>query len=217
MKCSILTSLFLLGVTTLALPSGSIDERSEVVADTLGTMTYVGPITPGGQNYTISGTAEGQGLTRPTMWELQEIHKQILEKNPSFNPDDWSVPKLHGRASFDSSGDALNVLERRKLFCDVGDFCSTKHIMEGIDYLNKLPGGCHVGWGSVKCTRVSCSYHAGITLCNDNFHDISPKCTRLARMAQDVVDSCQEGTKVRGQQFDKNKFNVIVRHEDNHC
>lgn len=62
MKCSILTGLFLLGATTLALPSASNVERSVKRAEDLKAflppMTYVGPITPGGKNYSINGTAE---------------------------------------------------------------------------------------------------------------------------------------------------------------
>ena len=62
MKCSILTGLFLLSVTTLAIPSVSIDERSVERAENpdkfLAPMTYVGPITPGGKNHSINGTAE---------------------------------------------------------------------------------------------------------------------------------------------------------------
>lgn len=62
MKCSSIAGLFLLGVTTLALPSASIDERSVERAEDLdkflAPMTYIGPITPGGKNHSINGTAE---------------------------------------------------------------------------------------------------------------------------------------------------------------
>lgn len=62
MKCSTLIGLFLLSVTTLALPGASIDERSVERAEDLdkflAPMTYVGPITPGGKNHSINGTAE---------------------------------------------------------------------------------------------------------------------------------------------------------------
>lgn len=62
MKCSAITGLFLLSVTTLALPSASMDERSVKRAENmdkfLAPMTYFGPITPGGKNHSINGTAE---------------------------------------------------------------------------------------------------------------------------------------------------------------
>ncbi|MCJ1469154.1 hypothetical protein MMC07_007787 [Pseudocyphellaria aurata] len=163
MKCSILTSVFLLGVMTLALPSASsIDERSEEnfekIDGFLAPMTYVGPITPGGQNHTINGTAE-------------EVHSKIIELNPSFNPHDWHVPERNGRLLFGSRGGALNALERRKKagppLCDVFNYCNTRRIQRGIDYLNDLPGGCRVGWGSDKCSLISCSDNAGISICND--------------------------------------------------
>lgn len=57
-----MAGLFLLSVTTLALPSASIDEgsvkRDKDLKSVLGPMTYTGPITPGGKDHSISGTAE---------------------------------------------------------------------------------------------------------------------------------------------------------------
>lgn len=63
MKNSIFAGLLFLGVTTFALPSPSIEERTveKTTADidsVLGPMTYIGPITPGGNNHNITGTAE---------------------------------------------------------------------------------------------------------------------------------------------------------------
>ncbi|MCJ1263367.1 hypothetical protein MMC22_003237, partial [Lobaria immixta] len=207
MKCSAITGLFLLSVTTLALPSASMDERSVKRAENLdkflAPMTYFGPITPGGKNHSINGTAE-------------EVHKKILELNPSFNPYDWHKPGIDSRDVLDpalASREALDALEKRAKKpppnCNVFNYCNTGRIRQGIDYLNGLPGTCHVGWGSDKCARISCSYNSGITLCNDNYSDRAPPCRTLASFAQDIVNSCQSGNSVRGQLFDTDKFNII--------
>lgn len=102
--------------------------------------------------------------------EIQEVHERILELNPSFNPHDWPVPELNVRVSSDPN-DGLNALEKRgkagPAHCGVFDYCNTRRIQRGIDHLNRLPGGCHIGWGTEKCSPVSCSHDASIILCND--------------------------------------------------
>ncbi|KAH6676389.1 hypothetical protein B0J14DRAFT_560689 [Halenospora varia] len=90
-------------------------------------------------------------------------------------------------------------------------------IREGINYLSVLFGECGVQGGPGACTRISCSYNAGIYLCNDNSYAIFPNCGYLASYADDISGQCfiagRGNTLTCGQQFDTDNYNVCV-HSD---
>ncbi|KAF8864871.1 hypothetical protein BDZ45DRAFT_581397, partial [Acephala macrosclerotiorum] len=97
-------------------------------------------------------------------------------------------------------------------------------IEDGIYYLQHVNALCNVGKRS--CVRISCSYDAGIYLCNDqNWYDITPSCVYIASYAQDLINSCPSrlwnGKRwydaVCGQEFDTDNYNVIVHYADERC
>lgn len=112
-------------------------------------------------------------------------------------------------------------------------------IEDGIYYLQHVNALCNVGKRS--CVRISCSYDAGIYLCNDvtlscffcpthadweqNWYDIAPSCVYIASYAQDLINSCPSrlwnGKRwydaVCGQEFDTDNYNVIVHYADERC
>ncbi|MCJ1268637.1 hypothetical protein MMC22_008525 [Lobaria immixta] len=200
MNYSFFSILFLLTIKTLALPSAFGDEHSVEPINELDAlltpMTYIGPIDSSGETHRINGTAE-------------EIHEKILALNPEFNPHDWPRP-----ATSPAKGPS-SVLEKRSKIpppnCDFGEYVRTKHILYSIDRLNHLPGVCYADFGSGKCARISCSRYADIILCNDNDHAIALPCRSLAGHAQEIVNHCQLGTTVRGQIFDTDDYNVVIR------
>lgn len=51
--------------------------------------------------------------------------------------------------------------------CNVGYPANYKAIIDGISYLNNLPGDCYVAAGPATCTRISCSLQSAIDYCND--------------------------------------------------
>lgn len=68
-------------------------------------MIYEGPITPGGETYTLSGDAKVRSFlfhklfcynrlaffTNP-VFSIQGIYEQILQLNPSYNITDFNIP-----------------------------------------------------------------------------------------------------------------------------
>ncbi|KAK0125459.1 hypothetical protein ONS95_000528 [Cadophora gregata] len=102
--------------------------------------------------------------------------------------------------------------------CDKWDYCQTRRIQEGINYLNKVTAACTAS--AHQCVRISCSWHAGITLCNDQEDRLSAPCNWISTFAQDIVndtENCESPTPhltwphVKGQQWAGNKaYNVVV-------
>ncbi|KAF3479665.1 uncharacterized protein GIQ15_06641 [Arthroderma uncinatum] len=157
-----------------------------------GAMKYVGPITPGGANVTLEGTAE-------------HIHAQILKLNPKFNPGDFHD---------DKSDHELRTRSKTNTICGkiAGGRANIRHIDAGIRYLNSLPGGCYAPAGPRACIRISCSYGSAIYLCNDNNHSISPSCKYLATFAADIGNACRYNRRyINGQEFDSDRYNVILK------
>jgi hypothetical protein len=61
-------------------------------------MIYIGPITPGGENVTLEGSAE-------------EIHRHIKVLNPAFNPMDFEVVRL----AMDASVQSRDIIPRTRV------------------------------------------------------------------------------------------------------
>ncbi|MCJ1266942.1 hypothetical protein MMC22_006827 [Lobaria immixta] len=148
-------------------------------------------------------------------WNGTEIEELQLNST-LINRHDWNGTEIEEQSVAPGNRSSSALEKRVKQLpphCDVGDYVNTIRVQHAIDAISYLPGSCPVGWGTEKCTRISCHRNIGITLCNDNLHDISPLCRDLAEYAQTIVNECQSGTVVRGQVFDSNGFNVIVRAE----
>ncbi|KFZ12046.1 hypothetical protein V501_04417 [Pseudogymnoascus sp. VKM F-4519 (FW-2642)] len=202
------------------------------VAATNG-MTYVGPITPGGENVTLSGSVEARSEI-PFTQELiidknsfeQEIHEQIMVLNPAFNADDFEVVR-----KFKASG-----LSRRTInygCCGPNPGCTpapydswatysqtTKteinNPFAGVDYLYNLPGDCNTGPGGVA--RVSCSYNDAIFFVNTVQATKYASCQYIGQVAQNIIAGCGhewwEGIvhhwDVNGKECDEQGYCIIV-------
>ncbi|KAG4415866.1 hypothetical protein IFR04_010993 [Cadophora malorum] len=101
--------------------------------------------------------------------------------------------------------------------CDKWGYAENRRIKEGISYLNKVNAWCTAS--SHQCVRISCSWHSGITLCNDAEDRIQAPCNWISTFAQDVIDddNCQDPSAHRtfkaskGQKWAGNKpYNVVV-------
>ncbi|KFY84220.1 hypothetical protein V500_09469 [Pseudogymnoascus sp. VKM F-4518 (FW-2643)] len=147
-----------------------------VVAD----MKYIGPITPGGENYTLVGDAEG-------------IYNQILELNPSYNISDFNIPPLPKN---------LPLVGRTPtaVHCDVtANYARNDRIRDGIKFLNSLgAGNCYAA--AHTCRRPSCSWNNAIYFCNDLGYG----------MAQRGYDQCHHDDVISAQIFDTGNYNVII-------
>ncbi|KAI6764235.1 hypothetical protein HG530_008024 [Fusarium avenaceum] len=194
-------------VAAAALPDGS-----QVVADPLEgyeivPMQWKGVIKEGEAPISLNGT-------------IESIISQIQELNPEFE-------------LVEEETDASSGLEARNpsnIICNVGGsgYVDVVAARREQRYLRSLGTSvCGVDGGPGKCARVSCSYGDAIWLCNDNSHYIQPRCSYLADYVDRIISSCQSKTSsppcvsrpcppswtayfVRGQQFDTDRYNVIV-------
>ncbi|KAK2855559.1 hypothetical protein FQN49_005076 [Arthroderma sp. PD_2] len=188
-------------VTLLSSASFLADASPGRKFTTTDTMMYTGPVTPGGVNVTLEGTA-------------QQIYYQILKLNPDYHPEAFSaVPNA-------SALNASSMLEKRgrsHIICDPSGTLRAwrGHIEHGIAFLRRIPqgGDCSVK-GHRSCARISCSYDSGIFLCNDNPYWIERPCHLLGDYAEAILNRCQASVpKVSGQQFDTDNFNVLVKYD----
>ncbi|KAF1810898.1 hypothetical protein P152DRAFT_483602 [Eremomyces bilateralis CBS 781.70] len=209
LKTLLLVSFLVSSALANPAPLGSVRLGARNAAgqlDTLVTtkMKYTGPITPGGEDVELSGTAE-------------DVYNQIVHLNPSYDP------AAFGNNATDIAP-PLSKRDKSGLICNIGRHAQVGRIWQGISYLKSLPGGgtCGIDAGPAHCVRISCSWDSGIFLCNDNPWPIAPNCAYLATYAEDIVlscpysDECQPGAAafcnefVNGQRFDTDNYNVIV-------
>ncbi|KAF8461498.1 hypothetical protein BDZ91DRAFT_851006 [Kalaharituber pfeilii] len=151
----------------------------------LSELVFIGEVAEDGKNVTLRGTAES-------------IYKQILEINPHYNPWDFKQYREHHEkqekrdTTFRErvTPDDRQIFKRATYTCDVTwAHAETKHIVSGYKYLYSLNGHCYAEAG--RCARVSCSYNAGITICNANTdRRIGIWCPTIGGEAQWIVDHC---------------------------
>ncbi|PGH26477.1 hypothetical protein AJ80_01791 [Polytolypa hystricis UAMH7299] len=180
--------------------------------EVVGELTWIGSVEEGGPEYTFTGNAES-------------ILKEILALNPNY------APALEDPPPAENSTNVLAERSKGNIYCNFGGNGEIEvgRIEKEERYLRSLgTSKCHVGAGPGKCVRVSCSYNAGVWLCNDNKYAVSPRCTSLADYVRNIINRCQrhlyapcwwnEGKtcttvdewRVRGQQFDSDGYNVII-------
>ena len=164
MQISLITALAILGYLSpaFASPAGGelrVRSASDISAQeyaAMPDMEFVGPLTPGGPNVTIVGTAKA-------------IYESILEQNPSYNP--WDFPEYAERMAAQGLTDSSSVEKRQEshINCDfgtmVGEFSTQCN--EGLNYLDRIAGYCGAPPGHAGCSRVSCSHNCAMVLCND--------------------------------------------------
>lgn len=156
--------------------------------DAISAMEFVGPITPGGPDVILSGSAK-------------DIYEQIIELNPSYDvfefPDYVDALESQGinRENFETadlttrnpSVAARDALAKRdgvssmlkaelselrliapiQINCNVGTWIGNVHTQctEGLIYLRRL-GRARCGAKPRSCARVSCSNHCGMYYCS---------------------------------------------------
>ncbi|OAL66741.1 small monomeric GTPase [Trichophyton rubrum] len=182
--------------TAVSFGIGTTKVYASPLADTLpyptGPLTYIGPVEVNGKNVTLEGT-------------VQEIYSQVKDLTGSIlKPVD--IPK-------DDPKHKLQTRSKVSLNCHPqGGGANLRPIRDGIRYLNGLQGKC-IGVPRT-CTRVSCSWKAGIFLCNDNMRTVYVPCKQIAEYAQDIVNVCvtnPEVSSLRGQEFDSDNWNVVIK------
>ncbi|OTA52106.1 hypothetical protein K449DRAFT_427368 [Hypoxylon sp. EC38] len=164
-------------------------------------LTWTGNITNNGPEMSFNGSS------------FQDIEVQILQANPEFSWNDHQ-----------DTNDSITLSTRAKhhLSCDPNNiwWAQAFRIQEGIDYLRGKTGTCSMVAGPRVCTRISCSYKSAIWWCNDNDYPIQEDCSVWSDYAQDILDNCQTNdasSRVRGQEFSTNDWNIMVGFDDDHC
>jgi len=200
------------GLNVLAHPTADGIKRREPSAlpDTLGMLgeytivpgTWVGPITPGGPNINITG-------------HLQDVRKEILKLNPSYNAKDF--------AYLNTGHDNIASIAKRNAIlppnCNVPyPVAKTEYVATEILDLEGTPiQMCVTGPG--KCLAMAGTSDSSgcstIFVCSDESYEICPQSAYLGgNYAQRIMDDCAYTSNgvsyVHGQVFDTDGYNVIV-------
>ncbi|KAI7183849.1 hypothetical protein KC363_g8017 [Hortaea werneckii] len=162
-------------------------------------MSYIGPAFDGGGDVEVQGT-------------IESVAAQLREINP-----DWH-PGVVGKNT-PSKTDSAKRAEISPPLCndDLGGqrYARTAILSNGADYLKGLSGVLRQPPRS--CGRVSCSYDAGVTFCNDGNEAIPVAAAELGRRVDGIVGLCGDGgTRMftKGQVFDTDNWNVIAARSD---
>ncbi|KAI1036433.1 hypothetical protein LB505_002960 [Fusarium chuoi] len=194
-------------VAAAALPDGSQVVTGPLEGYEIVPMQWKGSIKEGEAPISLNGT-------------IESVISQIKELNPEFELLE------------DDTADSTAIEKRNpsNIICNVGGhgYVDVQAARREQRYLRSLGNSvCGVGGGPGKCARVSCSYGDAIWLCNDNSFYIEPRCSYLADYVDRIIAACQSKTSsppctskpcppswtayfVRGQQFDTDRYNVIV-------
>ncbi|KAI0887058.1 uncharacterized protein GGS22DRAFT_199365 [Annulohypoxylon maeteangense] len=202
MKTSSIFASAIFAAATLAIPIGRGSIRSSAGLPSgysLSNLTWTGNITEDGPEMSFTG------------FSFRDIDAQILDVNPDFT---W--PDVNG------TDPAVTSRSEAWLTCDPNNiwYAQAFRIEEGIDYLSKKTGQCHMDAGPRVCTRISCSYKSAIWWCNDNTDPIEENCLLWSHYAQEILDSCRSNdasNRVRGQKFSSADWNIMIGFDDDHC
>ncbi|KAH0439210.1 hypothetical protein CcaCcLH18_03005 [Colletotrichum camelliae] len=156
---------------------------------------------PGGETQILSGTVE-------------QVLDELRKINPNYD-EDFGIKNVTESELTDFVGPKADF-EGAPTACDGLELANTARIREGISHLDGVDGKPHRGAGPASCGRVSCSYNSAIWWCND-LKDTKAKELSSFREISDgalyVIKKCRvgESTRVAGQAFHKDNWNVIVR------
>ncbi|EMR72908.1 hypothetical protein MGN70_001760 [Eutypa lata] len=219
----ILPSLLALACKVIASPvegislfGGEEELLAQDTVDSVSSLEFVGPVTPGGPNVTLYGTAK-------------DIYEQILVLNPSYHVFDF--PEY--AADFAADGITREDLDTSKnpmrdLFspkrevatrasqynCKIGSYVGNYETQcaEGTVYLQKL-GNAWCGAKAKSCARVSCSHNCGMYLCSKLTKEKKVHCKSIAKDVWDIAGEC-------GIEFGEEIFTVLRargrKHFDSH-
>ncbi|KAL6922628.1 hypothetical protein ACHAP8_009289 [Fusarium lateritium] len=195
-------------VSAVALPEGVQVVSAPMEGYKVVPMQWKGVVKEGEAPVSLNGT-------------IESVIAQIQEINPEFE-------------LVDEEPEASSELEARSqsnIICNVGGNGGNVDVVAARReqrYLRSLGNSvCGVNGGPGTCARISCSYGDAIWLCNDNPHYIQPRCSYLADYVDNIIARCATTTNsppctvrpcppswsaqfVRGQQFDTDRYNVIV-------
>ncbi|KFY10844.1 hypothetical protein V492_04815 [Pseudogymnoascus sp. VKM F-4246] len=173
-----------------------------------GVLISVGPVTLGGPDVTLTGTAKS-------------IYEQILVLNPDYNPVDFGGKPIGSEASSTLAKKAHDSLLELTKRTSTGGCCNCnvppynvmqdfREFEEGWDYLVALGSrGC--GTGSSGVSRVSCSNNAAIWMVSTSQRATSSTCGHLGNLAKAVFfQRCTGGTDVTGQECDTGGFCILL-------
>ncbi|RMX87630.1 hypothetical protein D0868_14951 [Hortaea werneckii] len=184
-------------------------------------MSYIGPAFDGGDDVELQGTIESVAA------QLRDInpdwHPGVVGKNTPSKTDTAKRAEVSPNTTLLSKGFAEVIADKfdqiSPPLCndDLGGqrYARTRILSNGADYLKGLNGNCRQPPRS--CGRVSCSYDAGISFCNDGNNDIYVPCAELGRRVDGIVGLCGDGgTRMftKGQVFDTDNWNVIAARSD---
>ncbi|PVH84267.1 hypothetical protein DL98DRAFT_612353, partial [Cadophora sp. DSE1049] len=157
-----------------------------------------------------------------------DTHLSLVEKDvPSTTPSSFEAP-----SNISNTSPVFSTLDKASVdrhMTDVNCLEATGQtswgrapldaIHDGIKYLRTSQGGNMVcGAPPHTCVRISCSWHGGIHLCNNNSYHLRKNCFYIADYAQALVDKCTYKdvvgqNSVGGQAWDIENWNVIVKVE----
>jgi hypothetical protein len=162
--------------------------------DEISAMEFVGPVTPGGPDITLSGS-------------VKDIYEQIIELNPSYDvfdfPEYADALESEGlnRENIETanlttrnpSRDAEDTLAKRGdgINCSVGKYVGNIYTQcsEGIYYLRKL-GRARCSAKPRSCARVSCSRNCGMYYCSKFNKTVKAYCQDIARDIEAIAAKC---------------------------
>ncbi|KAE9567778.1 hypothetical protein CGMCC3_g16073 [Colletotrichum fructicola] len=198
----LLKAIALLPLTALAAQAATIGSTASQAPIT-GYSVYVPEwevqAFPGGEIQIIGGTVE-------------QVLDELRKINPNYD-EDFGIGNVTESGLTDVVGPKADF-EGAATVCDGWELANTARIREGISHLDGIDGKPHRGAGPASCGRVSCSYNSAIWWCND---DTKAKELNSFREISDgalyVIKKCRvgESTRVAGQAFHKDNWNVIVR------
>ncbi|KAK3318791.1 hypothetical protein B0H66DRAFT_249825 [Apodospora peruviana] len=165
-------------------------------------LEWQGAIDNNGTTVTLTGTAES-------------IFKQIIVLNPNYEQErDDGLRKR----------DPINSAS---IICNVFNPAERNAIDDGISYLYGIGNGlCRAPSGrpgAPGCARVSCSWSAGIFLCNDQNFEAQIPCRLVADNARGIADVCSyhpfpQGYYCHGQIWSFNRaWNVVINRDNYNC
>ncbi|KAI9155021.1 hypothetical protein HJFPF1_07584 [Paramyrothecium foliicola] len=198
-SAAFLTAVYASGVTSLP-TSGESDQHFVALPE------WKIQVFPGSELQTFHGS-------------LESVYKEVLALNPShvedfkdFVPDAKSTGTdeiealierdMQRLSKRDPSGDPV---------CWMNDLASLGRFQDGTIYLTRMNA-----WLSVQprqCSRISCSWSAGIAICNDNWDVVWSLHTSLIVHYVNLISrkcSFWGDSMMGGQQFDQAGFNVLA-------
>ncbi|KAF6816039.1 secreted protein [Colletotrichum musicola] len=155
-------------------------------------LEFTGPITVGGPNVTLSGTAES-------------IYNQIMKLNPEYDGKDF------GSSEYDGLNERGLEARQGNFDCGWGGRIGNWHTqcIESLRYLRDL-GTAWCGAARGACARVSCSHGCGMFLCNTHNAHLNVHCGDIQKDMTAISDNC--GRSLGGQIWIVNGRRIFGSH-----